>query len=129
MCNANKMRPTMRKHLHGYIWRNTHLFINQTKSAIISQVYIWHLFLMGEFWKGTTTIHIKIIEVQPFIKFDFNYSKTQIHLLDIAITKTSTGNLLTTLNRKTSTANLISIENQRTLKFLNESSPISKCWD
>ena len=42
----------------------------------------------------------KINEVHPSIKFDFNFSKTQIHFLDITITKTSTGKLLTTLYRK-----------------------------
>ena len=42
----------------------------------------------------------RINEVHPSIKFDFNYSKTQIHFLDITITKTSTRKLLTTLHRK-----------------------------
>ena len=36
-----------------------------------------------------------ISEVHLSIKCDFNYSKTQIHFLDITITKTSTGKLLT----------------------------------
>ena len=42
----------------------------------------------------------KINEVHPSIKFDFNYSETQIHLLDISITKTSPGKPLTTLYNK-----------------------------
>ena len=39
-------------------------------------------------------------EVHPSIKFDFSYSKTQIHLLDTAIKKKSTQKFLTTLYGK-----------------------------
>ena len=42
----------------------------------------------------------KIKEIHPSIKFDFNYSKIQIHFLDLTITKTSSGKRLTTLYRK-----------------------------
>ena len=42
----------------------------------------------------------KISELQLSIKSDFNYSKAQIHFLDITITKTSTGKTLLILYRK-----------------------------
>ena len=42
----------------------------------------------------------KINEVHPSIRFDFNYSKTQIHFSDIAITKSSRGILLATPYKK-----------------------------
>ena len=41
----------------------------------------------------------KVYEIHRTIKLDFNYSKTQIHFLDLTITKTSAGKLLTTLNK------------------------------
>ena len=41
----------------------------------------------------------KVYEIHRTIKLDFNYSKTQIHSLDLTITKTSAGKLLTTLNK------------------------------
>ena len=42
----------------------------------------------------------KINEIYNSIKFDFNYSKTQIQFLDKPITKASNGKLLTTLYKK-----------------------------
>ena len=39
MCNGNKMRSNIRKYLHGYLSGNKNLSINQTKSAITSQIY------------------------------------------------------------------------------------------
>ena len=96
------MRPNihLNKHPHGYIWGNTYLSINQRKSAIISQIYRWHIFYMDRLWKRTTTLSIINQQGTPSIKFDFNYSKTQIHFLDITIAKTSTGIVSTTLYRK-----------------------------
>ena len=44
-------------------------------------------------------LYILYILCYMYIKFDFNYSKTQIHFLDITITKT-TRKLLTPLYRK-----------------------------
>ena len=68
----------------------------------------------------------KINEVHPSIRFDFNYSKTQIHFSDIDITKSSRGILLATPYKKKLTGNPVSIENKSTLKLLNEASPIRK---
>ena len=69
----------------------------------------------------------KYNKVQPSIKFHFNYSKTQIHFLDITITKTSTGKLLKQHHtKKKLNGNPISIENQSFLKLLNEGSHIQK---
>ena len=60
----------------------------------------------------------KINEVHCSIKSDLNYSKVQIHFLDITKAKASTARPLT--------GNLISIKNQTALKLLNETSPICK---
>ena len=84
---------------------------------------------MEKFWKWTTTIISQINEVNPSIKFDLNYSKTQIHFLDVTIAKASTEILLKTVYKKESTDNLISIENQSTLKLLNKAFSICKRWD
>ena len=72
------MRPNIRlnKHPHGYIWGNTYLFINQRKSAIISQIYRWHIFYMDRLWKRTTTLSIINQRGITSIKFDFNYPNT-----------------------------------------------------
>ena len=67
-----------------------------------------------------------INEIHPPIKFDFNYSKTQIHFLDITITKTSTRKLLTTPYKKEIDRQSYLNRNQNTLKLLNEASPIYK---
>ena len=57
-------------------------------------------FLWTDFENELQQFISKYNKVQPSIKFHFNYSKTQIHFLDITITKTSTGKLLTTPYKK-----------------------------
>ena len=47
-----------------------------------------------------SNLYQKSMSYTPPIRFDFNYSKTQILSLDITITKLSTVKLLTTLYKK-----------------------------
>lgn len=73
-------------------------------------------FSYGQFLKTDyNNLNQKVNEVHSSIKSNFNYSKIQIHFLDIAKAKASTARL--------STGNLISIENQTTLKLLKRNIP------
>ena len=111
------MHPNIRKHLHEYIWGNSHLSINQTKSAKQMIYFSYRQVLKTNY----NNLNQKINESHSSIKSDFNCSKNQIHFLNIRKAKRSSGKLLT--------GNLIFIENQSTLKLLNETSPICKQWD
>ena len=68
------------------------------------QLYLRYIDDMFFIWTGSENdlqqFISKINEVHPSIKFDFNYSETQIQFLDISITKTSPGKPLTTLYNK-----------------------------
>ena len=71
-------------------------------------------FSYGQFLKTDyNNLNQKVNELHSSIKSNFNYSKIQIHFLDIAKAKAS----------RLSTGNLISIENQTTLKLLKRNIP------
>ena len=68
----------------------------------------------------------KFSKVHPSINFDFNYSKTQIHFLDITITKTSTGIVSTKLWRKEITRQSYVKQKSQHPETLRQSIPILK---
>ena len=96
MCNGNKMRPNTRKHL-----QETHIY-PLIKQKV--QLYLRYIDDILFIWTGSENelqqFISKINELHPPIRFDFNYSKTQILFLDITVTKLSTVKLLTTLYKK-----------------------------
>ena len=65
-------------------------------------IYIYdnHTYITSDIQMTYFSYGFFFCEVHPSIKFDFSYSKTQIHLLDIAIKKKSTQKFLTTLYGK-----------------------------
>ena len=96
----------MRLNLHNVfigIFEETHIYPLIKQKVLLYLRYIWHIFHMDRFSKRT-------------VKFDFSYSKTQIHFLGITIKKRSIGR------------HLITFENQGTLKLLNEAYPIHALW-
>ena len=85
MCHRNKMHPIKRKHLYGYIYPLT--------PEIIPEIFNHSIFF---YIKTGSEHHLqqclsKINKVDPLIKFDFNYSKNQINVLDINNEKTTFG--------------------------------------
>ena len=128
---ARKYAPNTGKYLCGYIWRNTHLSVNQTMPLNLR--YIDDIFFI---WTGSGNelqqLMSKFSDVKPSIKLDFNYSKTQIHFLDIPIKNKYRKTFNNTIQKKfeqSHRSNLIFIENQSTLKLLNEAFPICKRCD
>ena len=107
------------------IFEETHIYPLIKQKVKLYLRYIDDIFFI---WtsseNGLQQFIFKISKVHPSIKFDFNFSKTQIHLTT-TIAKTSTEKLLT-LYKKKWTDNLISIEYHSSLKPLNEASPIRK---
>ena len=96
---GKKCAPTYANIFMG-IFEETHVYPLIKQKVKLYLRYIDDIFFI---WTGSENdlqqFISKINEVHPSIKFDFNYSKTQIHFLDIT-TKTSTGKLLTTLHKK-----------------------------
>ena len=86
MCNGNKMRSNIRKYLHGYLSGNKNLSINQTKSAITSQIYMTYF------------------SYRQVLKTNYNnlYQKSMKHIPLITKTaaKTSARKFLTILHKK-----------------------------
>ena len=83
------------------IFEETHIYPLIKQKVQLYLRYIDDIFFIWTGFENELQQFIpKINEVHPSFTFDFNYSKTQIHFLDITITKTSTGKLLTTLYSK-----------------------------
>ena len=79
------MHPIKCKHLYGYIYPLT--------PEIIPEIFNHGIFF---YIKTGSEHHLqqclsKINKVDPLIKFDFNYSKNQINVLDINNEKTTFG--------------------------------------
>ena len=97
---GTKCTPTYANIFMGVL-EETHIYplIKQKKQFYLR--YIDDIFFIWTDSENEPQQYIsKINEVHHSIKLDFNYSKTQIHFLDITITKTSTGKLLITLCQK-----------------------------
>ena len=97
---GTKCAPTYANIFIG-LFEETYIYPLIKQKAQLYLRYIDDIFLI---WRGSENDRqqsiSKINEVHDSIKLDFNYLKTQIHFLDITITKASTGKLLTTLYKK-----------------------------
>ena len=98
MCNGNKMRSKVRHNIFICIFEEIHTYplIKQNVQLHLDDIF----FIWTESENELQQFILKNNELHPSIKFHFNYSKIQIHFLDITITKTSIGKLLETLYRK-----------------------------
>ena len=92
---GTKCAPTYANISMG-IFEETHIYPLIKQKVKLYFRYIDDIFFI---WTGSENelqqFICKINKVHPSIKFDFNYSKTQIHL-NTTIAKTSTEKLLTT---------------------------------
>ena len=85
MCNVKKMHPNVHKHL--CMFEETHIYLLSKQKV---QLYLRYIDDIFSIWAGTKTNYNNLYKksvncTPPFIKFYFNYSKTQIHFLDIVI--------------------------------------------
>ena len=116
MCNGNKIRPNIWKHLMG-IFEETHLSINQSKRAIISQIYRWHVF--QDFTEESIALTKRLVEK--------GYNENEIHE---QISKTFTIERTHLLNQKSQpTSKIISLilRYNRTLPDIKRA--VNKHWD
>ena len=72
---GNEMRPYLRQHIYGNLWRKLDRSLIQEKCKLYLRYKDGIFFIWTETLQELNKFTLEINQVHPSIKFDFNYSK------------------------------------------------------